>query len=295
MEGIIMLLICIILILLIYIFLFKKEILRISKQLSNINKLEKGKKVNVTFINKEVEILGKSINDSIETLNKLREEEKIRNQELKEMIENISHDLRTPLTSILGYVQIIKKNQVMDLEHLNKVEEKSKELKEMLSQFFMLSIINNVNYKIDLKEVYIKEILFNEVISYYDQFKSIGIEPKINLKLKNKTILGDENSLKRVISNLINNSIKHGKKELEINLYEEANYIILNVINDLKEDVEVDKIFDRFYKGKDKSRSGKNTGLGLPIAKGLIDKMNGDINAYKEENRLRIEIVWTKV
>lgn len=295
MEGIIMLLICIILILLIYIFLFKREILRISKQLSKINNLEKGKKVNVVFINKEVEILGESINDSIDTLNKLREEEKIRNEELKEMIENISHDLRTPLTSILGYVQIIKKNQVLDLEHLNKVEEKAKELKEMLSQFFMLSIINNVNYKMDLKEVYIKEILFNEVISYYDQFKSIGIEPKINLKLKNKTILGDENSLKRVISNLINNSIKHGKKELEINLYEEDNYIILNVINDLKEDVEVDKIFDRFYKGKDKSRSGKNTGLGLPIAKGLIKKMNGDINAYKEENRLRIEIVWTKV
>lgn len=295
MEGIIVLLICIILTLLIYIFLFKREILRISKQLSKINNLEKGKKVNVVFINKEVEILGESINDSIDTLNKLREEEKIRNEELKEMIENISHDLRTPLTSILGYVQIIKKNQVMDLEHLNKVEEKAKELKEMLSQFFMLSIINNVNYKMDLKEVYIKEILFNEVISYYDQFKSIGIEPKINLKLKNKTILGDENSLKRVISNLINNSIKHGKKELEINLYEEDNYIILNVINDLKEDVEVDKIFDRFYKGKDKSRSGKNTGLGLPIAKGLIKKMNGDINAYKEENRLRIEIVWTKV
>ncbi|MCR6515993.1 HAMP domain-containing histidine kinase [Clostridium sp. LY3-2] len=295
MEGIIVLLICIILILLIYIFLFKREILRISKQLSKINNLEKGKKVNVVFINKEVEILGESINDSIDTLNKLREEEKIRNEELKEMIENISHDLRTPLTSILGYVQIIKKNQVLDLEHLNKVEEKAKELKEMLSQFFMLSIINNVNYKMDLKEGYIKEILFNEVISYYDQFKSIGIEPKINLKLKNKTILGDENSLKRVISNLINNSIKHGKKELEINLYEEDNYIILNVINDLKEDVEVDKIFDRFYKGKDKSRSGKNTGLGLPIAKGLIKKMNGDINAYKEENRLRIEIVWTKV
>lgn len=295
MEGIIVLLICIILTLLIYIFIFKREILRISKQLSKINNLEKGKKVNVVFINKEVEILGESINDSIDTLNKLREEEKIRNEELKEMIENISHDLRTPLTSILGYVQIIKKNQVMDLEHLNKVEEKAKELKEMLSQFFMLSIINNVNYKMDLKEVYIKEILFNEVISYYDQFKSIGIEPKINLKLKNKTILGDENSLKRVISNLINNSIKHGKKELEINLYEEDNYIILNVINDLKEDVEVDKIFDRFYKGKDKSRSGKNTGLGLPIAKGLIKKMNGDINAYKEENRLRIEIVWTKV
>ena len=295
MEGIIVLLICIILTLLIYIFLFKREILRISNQLSKINNLEKGKKVNVVFINKEVEILGESINDSIDTLNKLREEEKIRNEELKEMIENISHDLRTPLTSILGYVQIIKKNQVMDLEYLNKVEEKAKELKEMLSQFFMLSIINNVNYKMDLKEVYIKEILFNEVISYYDQFKSIGIEPKINLKLKNKTILGDENSLKRVISNLINNSIKHGKKELEINLYEEDNYIILNVINDLKEDVEVDKIFDRFYKGKDKSRSGKNTGLGLPIAKGLIKKMNGDINAYKEENRLRIEIVWTKV
>lgn len=295
MEGIIVLLICIILILLIYIFLFKREILRISKQLSKINNLEKGKKVNVVFINKEVEILGESINDSIDTLNKLREEEKIRNEELKEMIENISHDLRTPLTSILGYVQIIKKNQVMDLEHLNKVEEKAKELKEMLSQFFMLSIINNVNYKIDLKEVYIKEILFNEVISYYDQFKSIGIEPKINLNLKNKTILGDENSLKRVISNLINNSIKHGKKELEINLYEDANYIILNIINDLKEDVEVDKIFDRFYKGKDKSRSGKNTGLGLPIAKGLIKKMNGDITAYKEEKRLKIEIVWTKI
>ncbi|WP_297636299.1 HAMP domain-containing sensor histidine kinase [uncultured Clostridium sp.] len=280
-------------ILLVYIYKIKKELKSIVKQLDEYNTLNVEKKIDVSLFNKEIEDLAEKINENIDISKKIRIKEIENKNNLKNMISNISHDLRTPLTSIKGYIQILKKGNVTkekEKEYLEKIEKRAGDLQEMLEEFFYLSIIEEDKYELNLETIDIKEVLCETLISYYDQFERINIEPKINIK-GNYTIIGDKKEIKRIIENLLNNVIKHSNGDIEITL-EKDEEICLSVSNLIEEDIDINRLFDKFYKGNDKNRKEKNTGLGLSIAKSLIEKMNGSIDAKIINKKLYIICRW---
>ena len=290
-------LIIVILFLLTYIFYMKKEILNISNQLNDFNEFKTNKKIDVNLINKEVEALGESINNHIEIANRLRLNEVKSNDELKEMISSISHDLRTPLTSILGYIQMLKlKASSYDeksLEYLNRIERKAKDLGVLLEDFFDLSIIENPDYNLNLEYINLNELLCDTLVGFYEELEEANIEPNIVLNETSK-VVGDKKAIARIIDNLMSNAVKYSSKGVTVKLFEENHKVSLVFINDVKsgESIDTDKLFMKFYKNIDKSRTRKSTGLGLSIVKTLMEAMNGSVEAVQIKNELHIICQW---
>lgn len=282
----------IIIILFVHLILTKKEIKNIEKQLKDINENNENDKLTISLINKDIEKLTQSINNTLD-LKRQSESDNIKLQcKLKKTIANMSHDLRTPLTSIIGYIQLCKLDDISSdekKEYLNIAEQRANSLKELLNDFYELSLIESFDYKMELQKVNISRILQEILLQRYSDFMERNLEPTIEIQNDNMNIIGDKKFLERIIENLLSNCIKYAKDNLNISLFLQEGIIVLKISNNVDniDCLEVSKIFDRFYMA-DKNRSGKGTGLGLSIVKGLIEKMNGSINANTEKNTISI-------
>ncbi|MCW6109092.1 sensor histidine kinase [Clostridium sporogenes] len=299
MIFIIIVLIIFMILLLSYIFFLKRQIKNIRIQLNEYNHLKSLKKIDVTLFDKEIENLAYSINKHIDINIQSQIKQKRLEEEIRKNIANISHDLRTPLTSIIGYIQMIKKGNLSkekQIEYIDIAERRAKDLQNLLSDFFELSIIESPDYYIELEKININNILCEVIASFYNSFLDKNIAPKIDLPKDNIMVIGNEGAIKRVLQNLIVNIIKHSKEDVYIGLKKENNKAVLTTINrcdDIKEE-DIDLIFNRFYK-KDDARTNKNesNGLGLSISKRLMEKMNGEIYAEVHGNLLYILCKWS--
>lgn len=287
----------IILLLIFYIIRMKKELSSISKQIEE----SKGEYINVhtNAINNEVEKLVQDINYLYDNSQKIQANNKKIEDELRKSISNISHDLRTPLTSIRGYIQLIKDDSVTEKEkeeYIKIVEKRAEHLQNLITSFYDLSRLNNSEFKFNLKKINLKTILCDSIAMYYNDFVEKHIEPTIEIDEKIDDIISDEGAVERIFSNLIGNMLKYADKNIKISLFQEKNYIVSkfeNLAPNVKEE-DIDKLFDRFYT-TDKSRSDKNTGLGLAITKVLIEKLGHKIDAKLVNGSLIIEIKWNKL
>ncbi|MDQ0459777.1 signal transduction histidine kinase [Clostridium sardiniense] len=273
------------------------EIKNISRQIREW----RGENINIktNYIDNEIEELVKDINGIYDENQKVRAENKRMDEELRRSISNMSHDLRTPLTSISGYIQLIKNDKSSEAEkrkYLDIVDKRARSLQRLITNFYDLSRLNSNDYIFNFKNINLKDILVENIATYYGSFISNDIEPSIEIQDNTSNIISDENAVNRVFSNLIGNMIKHGGKFISINLKEEENFIVTEFINsvDHSEEIQVHKIFDRFYIG-DKSRTKNNTGLGLAITKTFVEKLGHNIRAKLDNDKLYIEIIWKKV
>ncbi|MDB8791134.1 HAMP domain-containing sensor histidine kinase [Romboutsia sp. 1001216sp1] len=275
----------IIIILLIYLFSIKKEIRNITKQLKYYNENKTNKKIDIKLIDKDLEMLAYNINNQIDIIEATNINKKLREENLKQSIASISHDLRTPLTSILGYVQMLKSDKVNEEsknEYINTIQERSKRLEILLDEFFKLSLIELDSYKLNIKKDNLNNIIYNIIASFYEDFTNKNIKPNIYVEEKDIIVSIDSNAFTRVIENVISNSLKYSKSDIDIIIKKEKEFAIVKFIeyntNLNLNSEDIDNMFNRFYK-KDKTRNNDSTGLGLYIAKSLMQKMNGDINA----------------
>ncbi|MBD5638731.1 HAMP domain-containing histidine kinase [Clostridium botulinum] len=299
MIFIVIVLVIFLILLLSYVFFIKREIRSIKIQLEEYNNLNSLKKIDITLFDREIENLAYSINKHIDINIQSQIKQKRLEEEIRKNIANISHDLRTPLTSIIGYIQMIKKGNLSkekQIEYIDIAERRAKDLQNLLSDFFELSIIESPDYYIELEKININNILCEVIASFYNSFIDKNITPKIDLPKENIMVIGNEGAIKRVLQNLIVNIIKHSKEDVYIGLKKENNKAVLTTINrcdDIKEE-DIDLIFNRFYK-RDDARTNKNgsTGLGLFISKSLMEKMNGEIYAEVHENLLHIFCKWS--
>lgn len=274
-------------------FYIEKQVESIANQLVDINKNKVDNKITIGLLNKKIEILAKEINNVIQ-IKKQSESNKIKlENDLRKTIANMSHDLRTPLTSIKGYIQFLKyKDDLKDdekKEYLNIAEERTKTLEILLNDFYELSLIDSLDFEMKLEKVNISRILQEILMEKYADFQQRKLCPKIEISNENIYILADIKSLERIIENLLSNIIKYAKDNVSIYLEAVNNIVVLKISNstyDLNSE-DAEKIFDRFYMA-DKTRSGKGTGLGLAIAKELVEKMDGSIEADLVENMLSI-------
>ncbi|MGL5152224.1 MAG: sensor histidine kinase [Clostridium sp.] len=296
MIAVIIFLIIIIIVLLLRLLFVNKEIKNIVRQLEDYNNFKTRKKIDINLVNKNIESLAQSINKHIEISKKLQIKQSNSEEELKSMISSISHDLRTPLTSIKGYLQMLKKTDITDenkAKYLDIADKRAKDLQELINQFFMLSVIEDNKYNMELESVDLKDTFIEILTSFYDEFTSKNIEPIIEICDSEVSVLGDYASIKRVIENLMMNISKHSKGNVKITINITNNYAELTVIDyiDNNSDIQIESLFNKFYKA-DKARKVNSTGLGLSIVKELMVKMNGSVEGDVQDNKLFIKCRW---
>lgn len=292
MNILVAILIIIIFILIIYLFLLKKEIKRISYNLDEILSIDSNKILHGEFSNKELNELLLKINKMITYVRYKELDLERKNKSLKKEITNITHDLRTPLTSSLGYIDLILKSNLSKEEQereLKIVENRLLRLEELINSFFEFSIITTDNKKIDMEQTNLVAVVEKCISHYYDDFTRKKRKVVFVNDIKKYNILSNAEILKRIIDNLISNSLKHSNSDLIIKL-SEKNDIRLSFENDIVDtNIDIEHIFDEFYTS-DISRTKGNTGLGLAIAKEFTEMLGGNISANKLKNKLIIKI-----
>ncbi|CDI48200.1 sensor histidine kinase [Clostridium tetani] len=276
--------------------LLHKELKNITKQLKEINDTKTNSKILISFSNNLVKNLALEINKSLEKKSTAEAEHKRMDLEIRQSISNISHDLRTPLTSIIGYIQLMEDDSLSQNErsqYIDIIKKRAKSLQTLISSFYDLSRLEGREYKFDLKALNLYDILCDLIAVSYNDFISNEIEPIIDIDEQIPLVIADENAVRRIFSNLIQNMIKYSNEFISISLKYNKDHTILKFTNDasnLKED-DVKYLFQRFFTA-DRTRSGKSTGLGLAISKELVEQMGHEIFAKLSKDKLSIIIKW---
>ncbi|WP_066712012.1 sensor histidine kinase [Clostridium sp. Marseille-P299] len=244
--------------------------------------------------NKELENLLATINDSLKAIRSERIIYEKREKEFQKQIENISHDLRTPLTSILGYLKILDQSglEQEDKEALAIIQRKAYLLQRLISQFYDFSRLTSEDYVLEMEQIDIARLLRETVIDYYQELSVKNLE--IDLVIPEHPILVEANSnaMERVFLNLLQNACRYAESRLKIGIEQSKDEVTVsfeNNVTDFSED-DLNSIFERFYM-RDNARSDGASGLGLTIAKHLVEKMHGMLEAeLKDEKWLRLKI-----
>ena len=262
--------------------LYKDFELIINSDTNNLLTISCNDKNLKEFINK--------LNKNLKKLRKLELEYNQGNINLKHTITNISHDLRTPLTAIKGYLDILdKKNFTKEqIKYFNIMNTKVNDLVNLTEELFNYSKILDKAYLIKKEQVCLNIVLEEVLCSYYDLFKNNNIIPKIDIT-SNKIIKEiDLICFKRIIENIISNLLKYSNKSIYIKLDNTGSITFINKTKKLDK-VSVGKIFDRYFTVES---SKKSNGIGLSIAKELVILNNGEITAKYINNKLIIKIVF---
>lgn len=230
--------------------------------------------------------LAGSINVQLRKLRRERHRFRQGDLELKNAVTNISHDLRTPLTAISGYLDLLEQEEKSEAacQYIGVIKDRTEILTHLTEELFRYSIILTTESASGKEPVVINSILEESIAAFYTDLKEHNITPNILIP-KEKIIRNlDQSALSRIFANLMNNAIKYSDGDLDITLLETGEIIFANTAYGLNQ-VQVDKLFDRFYTVEN---ARKSTGLGLAIARTLTEQMNGTITAAYENHRLNI-------
>lgn len=269
-----------VLILFLYIIFILKQLKSISKQLDKRLIENTRQPLNIELFNKTITNLSKNINRCLKLEEKRRLESINDQKQFKELISNISHDLRTPLTSIKGYQQLLEKTPLdkHQVQLLKTSQKSTDELGLLIENFFEYSYLVTAKTEPNLEKININNLIVECVLSYIAIFE----EKNLNVNIKETPpvfVLGDKNMLIRIIENLLNNCAKHslGDIDIKIEFLQNAKITFTNPINQ-DTNINVDKLFHRFYTSD--STRNKSTGLGLSIVEFLVKQMDGNVGAY---------------
>lgn len=213
---------------------------------------------------------------------------------LKESVANISHDLRTPLTVILGHLQLLQKENLESIQaqRVKVIFSKAEKMKELVETFYDLSILEEQQTVPEKEKFNISNMLINLITENAVALEKENILPEINLPDYSIYVYSDKNMVERILQNLLTNAIKYSVGTIKITLMEkENNNIIFTIENPMSDSSEIDcnRLFDRFYTG-DKSRHNGSTGLGLAVVKTLVAILGGNIVAKVHANSLIITL-----
>lgn len=263
--------------------LLQRAVKEAAEELREITEdLEQNRIVKLPGPQHELEMLLEEVNRNLEAIRRTRVTYQEKEHTLQKQIENISHDLRTPLTSILGFLDLIDEETLHeeDRESLEIVKKKARSLKKLIAQFYDLSRLTAGDYEVDVQKVDIGRILRETVLDSYQEL--IRKELDVIMDIPDEAIfaLADEDGLERIFINLVQNAGRYAQNTLRVSIRESTDHVTVFMENDTKylDEDEVDSLFDRFYTS-DHSRSEGSTGLGLPIARYLAENMGGELTA----------------
>ena len=272
---------------------YQRQVKDICRQLAFLMKHDSNMLIHREFGLGGIGMLSDRLNDLLELRRKEKQYYKEKETLIADTYTNLSHDIRTPLTSLDGYFQLMEacENVEEQRRYLNIIHERIHSLNEMLEELFMFTKLKNESYRLELTSCCINRILKETVFSYYDDWVRREIQPDIQITEEQLYIDGNKQGLSRIIQNVIKNGLDHGEKKIRIVLKREQNRAVLRISNQViaSEQIDIEHVFDRFYKA-DAARSKTSTGLGLSIAREFVRRMNGEIGAKIEENEFIVEM-----
>lgn len=266
--------------------IIKHSIKEIEKTFTYILKSDTNNIITISSSDKDIKNLAININDNLIDLRKQTIQFKSGNQELKKLITNISHDLRTPLTSIKGYIDLVQQENLSSKQkqYLKIIEKKSNEMTELTNQLFEFSKLMDVD--IEKEECCINEILEETLVGYYNIFKEKNIIPQVSICSKKIYKLVNKISIVRIFENILSNVSKYSTGDFKVVMYDNGTIIFSNKANSL-DTTTVQKIFERYFSVENAKES---SGIGLSIAKKLTEFNEGTIKATYNNGYLFIEI-----
>ena len=261
----------------------------IYEKLKNITDNNTSEKLLVFTDDKELIPLLIEINELLNFSQKIIADYSRTEIEMRKMLSNISHDLKTPLTVVLGYIETIKLGNNVSTEerevYLSKVQAKTIEVLELINKFFDLAKLESGDKKVPLTKVNLNEICRKNILNFYDILMAKGVEVSIDIQDKNVYVLGNEEAFDRILNNLISNAIKYGSdgKIIGLKLRIEEEFACIDVWDRGKgiEEINKDKVFERMYTLDDsRNKYYEGSGLGLTITKRFVEKLGGEISIY---------------
>lgn len=265
---------------------YRRQVKRTCRYLAFIKDHETNMKLAKESPFSEMNALVGEINAVLEKYESMEKQVKQRETVFKETITNISHDIRTPLTSMEGYLKLCRECETKEERerYIAIIRERLSCLNRMLEELFTYTKLQDTRYEIELEKTDFGRCVYETVFSFYEECRAKGIEPLVSFSEELVYVQGNAEALKRVFRNVIKNALDHGGEYISLSLYTEGNSICFGCANSVAENIKIDtkKVFERFYKA-DAARTHTSTGLGLSIAKGLVEKMGGSIRAETEE------------
>ena len=209
--------------------------------------------------------------------------------QLKNAVTNISHDLRTPLTAICGYLDLLENEDKSPQasRYIEIIRERTEVLRQMTRELFHYSVVNSTKNEISVEKVEINRVLEESISAHYALIKEHSIEPQIFITEKKIIKNLNAESLSRIFQNIIGNAVKYSDGDLKIILDDKGKMIFSNRTKTIDK-IQIQRLFDRFYTVD--TADNKSTGLGLSIAKMLTEQMGGKITAEYEKSVISIII-----
>ena len=262
---------------------------KMTKEMQEIREdLTQNQMLHLPVPNRHLAKVMSEVNSTLEEIQKERQKYEKREKEFQKQIENISHDLRTPLTVILGYLKFVKNKKYLTQdeelkETLEIIEHKAETMKSLVTQFYEFSRLNAGDYKLKLDNVDISRILRESLVGNYQFLEQSNLKVDIDIPEHPIWVIGEEAGLERIFLNLMQNAGRYADTCLNIMVKEEEEKVTISFTNDttrLSEE-EASHLFDRFYM-QDSSRNQEGTGLGLTVAKSLTEEMGGTLEVHMD-------------
>jgi signal transduction histidine kinase len=278
----------IIIALLFKIYLMRKSAREINEAFADRLVTDTNTLIDISSHDKYMRLLAVSINEQLQKLREERHRFKQGDAEIKDAVTNISHDLRTPLTAIYGYLDLLEKEEKSDNvnRYIAIISDRIDNLKQLTEELFKYSALISTKEDMKIEKVAVNDVLEESIAAFYATLKGRNITPTISMPDTKVYCNLDRQALSRVFSNLLNNAIKYSDGDLDIVLTSNGEITFSNTATRLDE-LQVEKLFDRFYTVE---TARKSTGLGLSIARTLVEQMGGEITAKYESGRLKINI-----
>ncbi len=269
------------------VYVMKKSVREITDQTREKLREDTNTGLDVSTGDRDMRVLAANINTELKTL---REEQRryVRgDKELKDAITNISHDLRTPLTAICGYLDLLEKCPQSEeaRQYLFQIKNRTEAMQTLTEELFRYSVAASEG-ELSLDVVCVNDVLEESIASLFGAISERGIVPEINITETRITRITDKTALARIFSNILSNALKYSSGDLFVTMDENCSIGFKNSAENI-ENIEVNRLFDRFYTVKSGNLS---TGLGLSIAKLLTEKLGGVISAEIIGEMLEIRI-----
>ena len=275
---------------LIYLLILRHSIREVAEELEEKLRTDTNTLISISIGDSSVQLLASRINRQLRALRKERLKLQTGNDELTTAVTNISHDLRTPLTAICGYLDFLEQEPQSEKSgrYLAVIRERTDAMRSLTEELFRYSVITATTDELCMEEVFLNDILEQSLAGFYGALSARGITPELQMPEEKVVRRLDAAALRRIFDNILSNAVKYSSGDLAVSLMPDGAVTFSNSAPSLSR-VQAERLFDRFYT-VETARS--STGLGLSIAKLLTEKMGGTITAEYENGHLQICIAF---
>lgn len=273
--------------------MLKRELNRLAACIEEIQIAESNRQLTVECHQPELVQLVVAINRLYDDIAAEKVDHRTAMDEIRGTMSNISHDLRTPLTSIIGYLKLLRGSQLSPeaQAHLEVAYRKAEDLNRLVTGLFEVARLENQGYTFEHQRLDVAAALGEELAAIYTQMQARGLHLSVQLPQEPLWVIGDKTAFSRMFANLLQNMAKHGQPPMEVSATAQNKMAVLRFSNHAPGLTQEDtrQLFSRFFTA-DRMRSGQNTGLGLTIVKAFAEQMQGTVTAQLQNDTLTIEL-----